>query len=73
VILPPDASSGEVRLTATGLPQGASARFTPNPTTNRSTLTVRITNDAKPATYPVIIHGVSSGLTWNTTVTLTVQ
>jgi hypothetical protein len=63
-------SNGEVRLSVNGLPQGATAAFTPNPATRLSTLTVNVARDAKPGTYALTVKGASSGRTWNTTVTL---
>ena len=65
--------SGDVTLSASGLPTGVSASFTPNPASTTSTLTLTATSTATtggPVT--VTITGVSGALTETTTVSLTV-
>jgi uncharacterized membrane protein len=68
--------TGNVTLSASGLPSGASASFSPNPVTGgsgSSTMSVT-TNTSTPAgTYTVTITGSSPGLTHSTTVTLVVN
>lgn len=65
--------SGAVTLSVSGLPAGATASFSSNPTT-RSSVTLRIrTRGSTPlGTYTLTITGASGGMTSTTTVTLTV-
>lgn len=64
--------SDPVTLSASGLPAGATATFTPNPA-DSSTLTV-VTSAATPAgTYPLTITGAAGGTTHSTTSTLVVS
>ena len=71
--------SGDVTLSASGLPAGALASFSPNPVpggTSSSTLSVSTNNSVTtpPGTYTLTITGTGSGVpTHNTTVTLVVQ
>src|SRR5450755_2256615 len=52
-ILPADGFSGGVTLSASGLPNGVKATFTPNPATASSTLTLAATPTAATGTAPV--------------------
>jgi serine protease len=71
-ITPAGGFAGDVTLSVTGLPDGASALFDPNPATGTSTLTVT-TDPATPVdTYALTITGVSGSLTHSTSVTLIV-
>jgi hypothetical protein len=67
---------GSVTFSATGLPAGATASFSPNPSSGASTaLSVTTSNCGTPTprgTYVVTINGQSGGLTKSTTVSLTV-
>ena len=65
--------TGSVTLSASGLPNGVTAGFTPNPTTSTSTLTLTASGSAAAGTSTVTITGVSGSLTQTTTVTLTVN
>ena len=64
--------SGSVMLSATGLPSGVTATFTPNPATSTSTLTLSATGSATAGTDVVTILGTSGSLTNATTLSLTV-
>ncbi len=67
-----DGFSGEVTLSASGLPSGVSAQFVPNPTTTTSTLTLTVGSGAPLGTVNLTINGVSGSLTNQTTISLTV-
>lgn len=64
--------TGPVDLSVSGLPAGANAGFAPNPATSASTLSVTTTSGTSAGTYPLIITGVSGGLTHTTPVSLVV-
>ena len=64
--------SGSVTLSATGLPSGVTATFTPNPATSSSTLNLSATATATAGTVIVTILGTSGSLTNATTLSLTV-
>ncbi len=67
-----DGFNGEVTLSASGLPNGVTAQFVPNPTTTTSTLTLTVASGAALGTSTVTISGVSGSLTNQTTISLTV-
>jgi hypothetical protein len=71
-ISPTAGFTGQVTLSVSGLPTGASGSFAPNPATASSTLSVTTSASTPTGTYPLTITGVSGGLTHTTTVTLTV-
>ena len=71
-IAPVNGFSGNVTLSASGLPSGVTAAFNPNPTTSTSTLTLTVSATAAAGTSPVTITGVS-GTTNTTTLNLTVS
>jgi len=71
-VSPQNGFSGGVSLSASGLPSGVSASFSPNPATATSTLTLTATSTATSGTVPVTITGSSGSLTNTTTITLTV-
>jgi kumamolisin len=64
--------TGSVTLSASGLPAGVTAVFTPNPTTGISTLTLTAGTSATAGTVTVTILGSSGTLTATTTITLTI-
>ena len=66
---------GTVALSASGLPSGATASFSPTSISGSSTATLMLsTNNAVAGgSYPITVTGVSGSLTHNTTVTLVVQ
>jgi hypothetical protein len=65
--------SGSVTLSASGLPSGVTAGFSPNPTGSTSTLTLTASATAATGTSIVTITGKSGTLTQTTTLSLTVQ
>jgi len=72
-ITPTNGFSGQVTLSATGLPTGASGAFSPNPATSTAALSVTTSTTTPAGTYTVTITGVSGALTHTTTVTLVVN
>ncbi len=72
-ISPTAGFAGQVDLSVSGLPAGASGNFTPNPTTASSTLSVATSASTPSGTYPITITGTSGGLIHSATVSLTVQ
>jgi uncharacterized protein YceK len=72
-ITPQNGFSGSVSLSASGLPSGVTASFSPNPATATSTLTLTASGAATTGTVTVTITGTSGGLTNTTTVALTVN
>ncbi|HKV62229.1 MAG TPA: protease pro-enzyme activation domain-containing protein [Candidatus Acidoferrum sp.] len=65
--------SGSVSLTASGLPGGVTASFSPASTTGTSTLTLTAGKTAATGTGTVTITGTSGSLTNSTTISLTVN
>ena len=72
-VTPQNGFSGSVSLSASGLPSGVSAAFSPNPTTTTSTLTLTASSAAATGTATVTITGTSGPLTHTTTISLTVN
>jgi phospholipase C len=72
-IVPADGFSGNVSLSASGLPSGVTATFSPNPATASSTLTLTANPTAATGTASVTITGTSSGVTGSTSVSVTVN
>ncbi len=64
--------TGSVALTASGLPTGVTASFSPASTTGTSTLTLTASSTAVAGTTNVTIIGTSGSLTHNTTIALTI-
>jgi hypothetical protein len=64
--------AGQVTLSASGLPTGASGTFTPNPATTSSTFSVTTSTSTPVGTYTLTIAGVSGTLRHTITVALTV-
>src|SRR5206468_5894394 len=60
--------SDQVTLSVSGLPNGATGGFTPNPATTSSTLSVSTSPSTPTGTYTLTITGVSSSLTHTTTI-----
>jgi sugar lactone lactonase YvrE/uncharacterized membrane protein len=65
--------TGSVSLSASGLPTGVTASFTPNPTTGTSALTLSTSSSVATGTYNVTITGTSGSLTATTNVALTIM
>jgi len=72
-VTPQNGFSGSVSLSASGLPSGVTASFSPNPATATSTLTLTASSTATTGTVTVTIMGTSGSLTQTTTVNLTVS
>ncbi len=72
-IAPVNGFSGNVTLTATGLPKGVTATFSGNPATSSSVVTFTASSAAKTGTATVTITGTSGSLTATTTIALTVN
>jgi hypothetical protein len=68
--------SSAISLSASGLPSGATASFSPSsiaaPGTGSSTATITTSTSTPAGTYPITVTGTGGGLTHTTTVTLTV-
>ena len=71
-VTPQNGFNGSVTLSASGLPSGVTAGFSPNPTTTTSTLTLTASATAATGTSTVTITGTSGSLTATTSVSLTV-
>ncbi len=65
--------SGNVTLSASGLPSGVTAGFNPNPAATTSTLTFTASGSATLGTSAITISGMSGSLTGSTSVSLTVE
>ena len=72
-ITPQDGFTGNVTLSATGLPSGVTASFGPNPATSTSQLTLTASIMATTGTVSVTLTGVSGTVTRSTTLVLTVS
>ncbi len=64
--------SGSVALSASGLPSGVTAAFSPTSTTSTSTLTLTASGTATTGTSTVTVTGTSGTLTHTTTISLTI-
>jgi subtilase family serine protease len=72
-ITPTNTFDQNVTLSASGLPDGVTASFSPNPATSSSVLTVAVSSSAKAVgEKPITITGTSGSLSHTTTVDLTV-
>ncbi len=71
-VRPLNGFTGSVALSATGLPPGVSATFTPTSTTGTSTLTIAAPANAAATTAAVTITGTSGALSHATTLDLTI-
>jgi hypothetical protein len=65
--------TGNVLLSASGLPSGVTASFNPNPATGSSVLTLTASNTAAFGTYNIAITGTSGSQTANTVIPFTVN
>ena len=72
-IAPLNGFSGNVTLSASGLPSGVSAVFAPNPSTTNSTLTLSASSTATTGNATVTITGNSGTLTNTSSIALTVR
>ena len=71
-ITPQSGFSGNVTLSASGLPTGVTAAFNSNPATTTSVLTLTASATAATGTVTVTITGMSGAMTSSTTLSLTV-
>jgi N,N-dimethylformamidase beta subunit-like protein len=71
-ISPTGGSSGQVTLSVSGLPVGASGSFAPNPATTSATLSVTTSTSTPTGGYTLTVTGSSGSLTHTTAVTLVV-
>lgn len=69
-VTPQDGFTGNVRLSASGLPAGVTATFAPSPTVGSSLVTLTASSSASLGQYNVTITGTSGGLTQTATFTL---
>jgi hypothetical protein len=72
-VTPTNGFTGQVSLSVSGLPSGATASFSPNPATSSSTLSVTTAGTTPVGTYPLTITGTSGGVTQTTSVSLVVN
>ena len=72
-VTPQNGFSGSVALSASGLPSGVTASFSPASTTGSSTLTLSASSTAATGTKLVTITGTSGSLSHTTTLNLTVS
>src|SRR5438445_11247 len=72
-VTPQNGFSDSVGLSASGLPGGVTASFSPNSTTSTSTLTLTASSTATTGTVTVTITGTSGSLTKATSISLTVR
>ena len=72
-ITPSGGFTGGVTLSASGLPSGATASFSPSSATSSSTMSVTASSTTPAGTYVLTITGVNGSMTHTTTVTLVVQ
>lgn len=71
-VTPSGGFAGNVTLSVSGLPAGTTADFTPNPTTDTSTLTITTSGDTSAGSYILTFAGVSGTISHTTSVTLVV-
>jgi Pro-kumamolisin, activation domain len=72
IVNPLNGFSGSVSLSASGLPTGVTASFSPASTPSYSTLILSATAVAVTGTFDVTVTGTSGGLSASTTISLTV-
>jgi regulation of enolase protein 1 (concanavalin A-like superfamily) len=72
-VTPQNGFSGSVTLSASGLPSGVTASYSPNPVTSGSTLTLTAGSSATTGTATLTITGVSGSLSHSTALSLTVK
>ena len=72
-VRPSNGFAGSVTLSASRLPSGASATFSPNPASSTSTMTVRTSSSSPTGTDTLSISGTSGTLTHTASATLQVR
>ncbi|HEY0758184.1 MAG TPA: protease pro-enzyme activation domain-containing protein [Acidisarcina sp.] len=71
-ITPQGGFTGAVSLSATGLPLGVAATFSPASATTSTSITFAASSNATAGTYPVVLNGVSGSLKSSETISLTI-
>src|SRR5205823_2646666 len=71
-IAPVNGFTGQVTLSASGLPTGAAASFTPNPATTTSSVSITTDGTTPGGSYTITLTGTSGSLTHTATVTMVV-
>ena len=72
-VLPRSGFNEKVSLTASGLPAGVTATFSPSSTAGTSTMTLAANSSTKPSTSTVTIRGVSGALSHTAAIDVTVR
>jgi uncharacterized membrane protein len=72
-ITPSNGFNSSVTLSASNLPSGVTASFSPDPATSTSTLTLTVGSTATPGPYTVRVRGTSGSLSHRISISLTVQ
>ena len=71
-VMPRGSFEGKVKLTASGLPQGVTATFSPDSTTGASVMTLTASRSAAPVTGAIAISGTSGNLSHTATTNVSV-
>jgi regulation of enolase protein 1 (concanavalin A-like superfamily)/uncharacterized membrane protein len=71
-VTPQNGFTGNVNLSASGLPSGVTASFNPTSTAHSSTLTLAVSGSVATGTFPVTVTGTSGSLNNAASVSLTV-
>lgn len=72
-VWPQDGFTGSVNMSATGVPSGTTATFSPNPATTSSVLTAQTSRSTPLGGYTLTITGTSGSLSRSTTASLQVK
>lgn len=65
--------TGNVQLSASGLPDGVTAAFSPNPASYYSAMALTAGSSVTPGSYTVTVHGTAGSQTVQTTIPLMIQ
>jgi len=71
-VVPVNGFNSSVALTASGLPSGLTASFSPTNTSGSSILTLTSSTSAPAGTYPIVINATSGSLSTSTTLQVTI-
>jgi hypothetical protein len=72
-INPTNSFNGSVSFSASNLPTGVTAAFSPNPSTSNSTVTLTVSSSATTGTFSVRVRGRSGSLSHSVRISLTVR